>query len=126
MMKITLTIPLSPNNPEGADVLMYYDGPLVMWLPHEALRLLAIALPDEAGPWPFLVVQLTHEQASALENGTLTLKGAVVASGARYLLKEFGTKVLEMALLSAVPEEWLPGDGLMVPSSDVPSIKNQR
>jgi hypothetical protein len=94
----------------GMDVLFYYDGPLLFWMPCEGRRLLTVALPDEVGPWPFLVVEMTEEAAQALEGNRLTLRAAVLAGMTRWLLTDYGAEILEFQPLQAIPEDWLPGD----------------
>lgn len=97
----------------GPDVLFYYDGPLLFWLPVEGRRLLAVALPDDAGHWPFLVVETTNEQALALEENRLTLQAAVLAAEAKWHLRDFGAETLALEPLDTIPEAWLPGDVML-------------
>jgi hypothetical protein len=98
----------------GSDVLFYYDGPLLFWLPCEGRRLLAVALPVEAGKWPFLVVELSEEQAQDLEGNRVTLRAVCLACKAKWLMRDYGADSLALEPLEGVlPEEWLPGDVLL-------------
>ncbi|MBU9200442.1 hypothetical protein KTD31_03615 [Burkholderia multivorans] len=108
-----LSIPHDKRPFCGPDVLCYYDGPLLFWLPVEGRRLLAVALPDEAGHWPFLVVEVTDAQALALESNQLTLRAAVLAAGARWHLRDYDAETLVLESLDSVPEAWLPGDVML-------------
>lgn len=103
-----------PNRPYGYDnerVIIYYDGPMLFTLPHETLTLLAWALPDEAGKWPFAVVSITPETFNELMSNKLTLRDAVTKGVlARYLLRDYDQEVLNLEELEEFPEDWLPGD----------------
>jgi len=108
---------LRPSQP--SDTLLYYDGPLLHWLPVEGRRLLAIALlePVEGhdAVWPFLVCEMTEQGAQALLNDELTLLGAVLSAEGRYLLPNYGAEVMELIPVECVPEDWLPGDAFLSP-----------
>jgi hypothetical protein len=108
-----LSIPHDKRPFCGPDVLCYYDGPLLFWLPVEGRRLLSVALPDEAGRWPFLVVEVTDEQALALESNQLTLRAAVLAAGEKWHLRDYDAETLVLEPLDSVPEAWLPGDVML-------------
>jgi hypothetical protein len=96
----------------GPEVLAYYDGPLLFWLPHPVFRLLAVALPGDAGHWPFLIVHVSESDAQALEANKLTLRRAVLGAEAHYLLRDYDAPslLLEPMLPEQLPEAWLPGD----------------
>lgn len=99
------------DRPYGpADVLMYYDGPLLLWLPVPGRHLLAAALDDGAGVWPFLVADLTEEAAAAVMDNTLTLEKAFTGAKACYLLRDYGAPIMQFELLDVIPQDWLPGD----------------
>jgi hypothetical protein len=79
------------NRPyDPADVLLYYDGPLLMWSPIPNRHLLALALMDDGvGVWPFLVVEVFQESADALMGNRLTRLPAVQSAQSKYLLRDF-------------------------------------
>lgn len=106
-----IPIPAAGRPYSGPDVLHYYDGPLLFWLPCPGGNLLALALPDEVGVWPFLVSELTDEQARALLEDTLTLRSAVVLARQNWLLADYGSERFWTLLpMEDVPMDWLPGD----------------
>lgn len=106
-----LDIPTNQRPCSPDQVLVFYDGPLIFWLPAPDRRLLAMALPDEAGPWPYLVSDMPAEIVTALETGALDLRQAVLASK-NYFLADYWASVLLLELLTEVPrEEWLPDVG---------------
>lgn len=112
MTTLTLTLPFIERPFCGDDVLVFYDGPLVFWLPcqsQDATRLLCIALPREVGRGPFLVVTMTHRAAAALENNELTLQGAALGPGPKYLMADYDALLLVLQPLDTVPGHWLPG-----------------
>lgn len=115
MSVLHLDIPRAERPFGGADVLAYYDGPLLMWLPHAQQRLLAIALPDEAGIWPFLVAQLDDDLASQLVGNRLTVRAAVLRATQHYFIHDYGAERLELRPLRVIPQEWLPGDVTLQP-----------
>lgn len=105
-MTLRLDIPPAqrPYGPNGT--LIFYDGPQLLWLPVLDQHLLAIALPDDAGPWPFLVCRVHDEVVP-----TLTLAGLraiVLGAEAWYLLRDYGAPELILDSLAEVPEEWRP------------------
>lgn len=102
-----LDVPRS-QRPYGPDeTLAYYDGPLLFWLPAPGQHLLAIALPEDAGPWPFLVCQLSQAAAADVRLGAL--RGIVCAAEAWFLMRDYGAPLLELEPVAELPEEWLPG-----------------
>lgn len=106
-----IPIPAAGRPYSGPDVLYYYDGPLLFWLPSPGRNLLALALPEEVGAWPFLVSELTDEQARALLEGALTLRSAVVLARENWLLADYGSeRFWTLSPMEDVPEDWLPGD----------------
>jgi hypothetical protein len=120
MKPLELTIPCDRRPFCGPDVLCYYDGPLLFWLPCEERRLLAVALPDDAGRWPFLVVELTEEQAQAVEGNRVTLRAVCLAGRAQWVMRDYDAASLTFEPLEAIPEEWLPGDVLLRIEGDRP------
>jgi hypothetical protein len=110
MDTLNLAIPHDKRPFGGPDVLFYYDGPQLFWLPCEGRRLLAVGLPDEVGHWPFLVVELTEEQAQAVEGNRLTLRAACLTGKAQWLMRSYDADPLVLEPLDGIPEEWLPGD----------------
>jgi hypothetical protein len=113
MDTLTLAIPHDQRPFCGLDVLFYYDGPLLFWLPCDGRRLLAVALPDDAGRWPFLVVELTEEQAQAVEGNRVTMRAACLAGKAQWVMRDYDNASLVLEPLDVIPEEWLPGDVLL-------------
>ncbi len=98
----------------GDDVLFYYDGPLLFWLPIDARRLLAVALPESVGPWPFLVVELSEEQAQALEGNRATLRAVCEACQEKWLMRDYGAATLVLEpLIGPLKDEWKPGDVML-------------
>lgn len=93
---------------------MYYDGPLLFWLPAEERHLLAVALPDGPhGAWPFLVVELSSDCAGALTDCRTTLQRAVREGLGWWLLPDYDADDLEFLPLAEIPADWLPGDVLL-------------
>jgi hypothetical protein len=118
----TLNLVIQPDKRPycGSDVLCYYDGPQLFWLPCEGRRLLAVALPDDAGQWPFLVVELTEEQAQNLEGNRVTLLAVCLACKAKWHMRDYGADTLVLEPLSGpLSDDWLPGDVLLRPEGDV-------
>ncbi len=105
---------LRPFGPE--ETLLYYDGPLLFWLPVEGRHLLAVALFEEDdAAWPFLVSELSAETAAALKANELTLQRAVLDALAWYFLADYDAEVLDFEPVQQVPEDWLPGDVTLDP-----------
>ncbi|KWA83824.1 hypothetical protein WL29_20890 [Burkholderia ubonensis] len=113
MTTLNLAIPHEKRPFDGPDVLVYYDGPQLFWLPYEGRRLLAVALPTEAGRCPFLVVELTEDQAQAVEGNRITMRAACLAAQAKWVMPDYGAENLVFVPLDAIPEAWLPGDVLL-------------
>jgi hypothetical protein len=99
------------HRPIGPDeVLLYYDGPQLMWLKTASSRYLAVALPQDAGRWPFLLVALTDTAQHALETGALSLRRAFTENGPVWVLPDYDAEVLRAHRIHPVPGDWLPGD----------------
>lgn len=99
------------HRPFGPDeVLVFYDGPQLMWLTGMATRYLAVALPEDAGRWPFLLVALAESAQQSLDAGSMTLRQAFTTCGAVWLLPDYDAEVLVAHRMHHVPEDWLPGD----------------
>jgi hypothetical protein len=109
MLRIDLPKEQRPFDQDA--VLMYYDGPMLFWLPVPGKRMLAIALPDDAGRWPFLVSELREATVVALQSQESDLRQAVL-SGINFLLTNYGADVLMLEPLTEVPEDWLPKAGV--------------
>ena len=111
-----LALPRDQRPYSGMEVLMYYDGPLLFWLPspQPQRRLLAVALFDIDGmAWPFLVADMGEAAATDLMENRLTLQAAVLTAPRAYLLRDYGADVLQLERLDAIPEDWLPGDAYL-------------
>lgn len=121
MTSLQLSIPHDKRPFSGMDVLFYYDGPLLFWMPCEGRRLLTLALPDEVGPWPFVVVEVSEEAAQGLEDNRLTLRAVVLGGSARWVLYDYGAETLALEPLESIPEDWLPGDVCLRPASESPA-----
>jgi hypothetical protein len=103
--------PMSP-----ADTLLYYDGPVLFWLPEvnavaSGRRLLAMALPAVPGARdPFLVAELEPEAAGRFERREQDLRQTVLAAQAWYLLPDYRAPELVIQCVEGpLPERWLPG-----------------
>jgi hypothetical protein len=105
---IELNVEHRPFGPD--EVLLYYDGPVLMWLDTPQGRYLAVSLPDDGGRWPFLVVELNSAEQQKLESGALTLRHAYTNAEAVWLLPDYDAEVLVAHRLDEIPEHWLPGD----------------
>lgn len=115
---LDLDIPyaLRPGAPH--ETLLYYDGPLLFWLPAEGRHLLAVALLDGPhGAWPFLVAELSAQDAQALLSGQKTLQSAVKEALGWWLMPDYDAERLEFRRLTEVPAEWLPGDVFLTPAA---------
>ncbi|KVP17373.1 hypothetical protein [Burkholderia ubonensis] len=115
MTTLKLTIPHDKRPYFGPGVLAYYDGPQLFWLPCEGRKLLAVGLPDEAGHWPFLVGELTEDQAQALEGNRITLRAVFLSAWAKWVMRDYDAETLVLEPLDAIPDVWLPGDVLLQP-----------
>ncbi len=131
MATLILDVPRSRRPYASSEVLDYYDGPLLFWLPETALahgellsgasyasvfgarKLLVLALPEDAGDWPFLVAAVEPKMASAMEANKVTLLDAMqsaIPAGHCYLMRDYGADLLELQPLTEVLDDWLPGD----------------
>jgi hypothetical protein len=117
-LELTRTMPYAP-----AEVLLYYDGPLLTWLPVARRHLLAFAVPaitDDSGEerhWPFVVVELSEATVAGLNSGTLTLRGVVLQAKELYLMPDYYAAHPELRRIDvALPDAWLPGDAPLYPA----------
>lgn len=106
---LRLSIPHADRPFFGPTVLIYYDGPQVFWLPVAGRSLLAIAIAD-AGPWPFLVVELTLEQAIGVGTQSLTLADACRGAKGQWLMPDYDAEELVLEPLAVIPVDWMPND----------------
>lgn len=104
-----LQIPHEQRPFDGEGVLIFYDGPQLLWLPVEGSRLLALGLPPEAGACPYLVAELTEDQAQALLRNEVTLR-SLYQTATLWLLADYGADELTLEPVLYVSEDWLPGD----------------
>lgn len=117
MSTLNLTIAHDQRPFFGPTVLMFYDGPQVFWLPVPGRSLLALALGD-GGPWPFLVIELSLEQAVAIAAGDMSFRAACLAASDQWLMPDYDADQLVLVPLDAIPEAWLPRDGGMCGSGE--------
>ncbi len=110
MPDFTLSIPHAQRPFSGDDVLAYYDGPLLFWLPVPGRRLLVVMLADEETRMPALVVELSEEQACAMLANQVTMRAVVLAAQAAWYMADYGADTLVMTAVDHIPDEWLPGD----------------
>lgn len=113
MQTLLLDIPQEQRPFAGPEVLVYYDGPQLFWLPVPGRRLLALSLVPVEGRCPYVVVELTQEVAEALEGNRMTLKAAFEAATSSWLMPDYGAAALELQPLAGIPEQWLPGAVLL-------------
>jgi len=101
----------------GPDVLVYYDGPRLFWLPCDGRRLLAFSIPEEAGRWPFLVVELSEPVATGMLENRVTVQAACQAALAQWVLRDYDAEVLSLEPLPAIPADWMPGNVMLSPEA---------
>lgn len=121
---ITLTHRPHSGSPE---TLLYYDGPLVFWLPVAGRRLLAYALQlfleqgegEERWRWPYIVAEVSAEAAAALDAGTQHLRQLVLEAQTRYLLPDYSADELVLERIDTpLPDDWLPGEAFLPRNAD--------
>ncbi len=108
-----IILPIAPDSRpfDGDEVLAYYDGPLIFWLPSQVARLLAIALPDEAGPHPFLVVEVSPGTEGAMLANKITMQKVVRIAPKAWVMRDYSrARSLLLEPLTTIPDAWLPGD----------------
>ncbi len=110
MTDFTLSIPHEKRPFSGDEVLAYYDGPLLFWLPVPGRRLLTVMLPYEADRMPALVVELSEEQAGAMLANEVTMRSVVLSAKAAWHMADYSADTLVLTGVDHIPEEWLPGD----------------
>lgn len=98
----------------GDDVLAYYDGPLLFFLPHPGMTLLAVATDHERGPWPFFVAEITLETKEALLNNTLPLRDCYMQALRWWFMPDYGADVLNLEPAPGLPEDELPKAGVFL------------
>jgi hypothetical protein len=117
--RIELTHRPHSGSPE---TLLYYDGPLVFWLPVPGRRLLAYALQllleksegEVRWRWPYIVVEVSAEAVAALEAGTQHLRQLVLDAQTRYLLPDYSACELILERIDTpLPDDWLPGEAYL-------------
>lgn len=113
MTTLQIALPHEQRPFGGPEVLVYYDGPQLFWLPCDGRRLLAVALPGFVGRWPFLVVELTAAQAQDIVGDRLTLQAACQAATAAWVLRDYDARMLELEPLTVIPPNWLPGNVML-------------
>jgi len=96
---------------------MYYDGPLLFWLPCDGRRLLAMAILGSEYRYPFLVLELSDAQVLALESNQLSLRAASLEAQATWVIPDYDAEELALVPLAAIPDEWLAGDVFLKPKA---------
>ena len=114
MNTLHIALPYEHRPFHGPDVLVYYDGPQLFWLPCAGRRLLAFALPG-GGRWPFLVIELTDQQAAAVTGNQLSARSACLGAVGRWLMPDYDAAELILEPLCGIPDDWLPGDVMLGP-----------
>lgn len=111
---LTINLPPDQRPFSGDDVLFYYDGPLLFFLPLPEKVLLAVATDDERGPWPFFVLELTPQAKADLLANTLPLRDCYLQAKGCWFLADYGAQVLTLEPVLGIPEEELPSPGLFL------------
>lgn len=111
-----LDIPHEQRPFSGEEVLLYYDGPLLFWMPHPSLRLLAVALEHDGNKCPFLVCEVSEEDAQALVTNRKTLRAVVLDARRHFHLNDYGDDELWLREVHTLEHAWLPGDVTLQPT----------
>lgn len=127
-------IPRNERTFAGDDCLVYYDGPLLMWLPTmmaphlQGHRLLALAIAEDSlepgwlaqgeHAWPFLVATLSVDDANAMLNDQKTLLATVLSARAWHIIPRYDAPTLSWIAVTREQLEqrgsdWLPGDAML-------------
>ena len=109
MLELALQQEDRPFAPHSPHVFFYYDGPVLFQLPHPTRYFLASALPDEEGPWPFLVFEYASGQELALAGEGDSEQ--VTQPLARFIMRDYGAELLQPEPLGQEPNP-LMGMGL--------------
>lgn len=112
---LKLAVPHAQRPFAAEGVLMFYDGPLIFWLPHPSLRLLAFAVLSQEQAYPCLVVEVTAEQAQAFLANQLSARRLCLESQQAWHLPDYGADELILEPLGSIPANWLPGDVMLQP-----------
>ena len=110
---LKLSLPHAQRPFFGEGVLMFYDGPLIFWLPHPSLRLLAFAVPIQEQQYPCLVVEVTDAQAEAFLANQLSARRLCLQARQAWHLPDYGADELTLEPLVSIPAHWLPGDVML-------------
>lgn len=132
-----MTLPHIPRQERtfaGDDCLVYYDGPLLMWLPTmgspdlAGCRLLAVAiaedaiepswLPEGEHAWPFLVATISLEDARAMMGNRKTLRETVLSARSWHIIPRYDAETINWIEVTgeqvmARGDDWLPGDAML-------------
>jgi len=95
-------------------VLLYYDGPLLFFLPHPKKVLLAVATDDNRGPWPFFVLELTPQTKADLLSNTMPLRDCYLQAKRCWFLADYGAEVLALEHAEGIPENEMPQPGVFL------------
>jgi hypothetical protein len=103
-------LPVAERPYSPAETLLYYDGPLLFWLPAPGRHLLTVALPDDPEQglrWP------SPRCGAPLLSQQLTLRQTVLDAQAWHLIPDYDAETLQYQLLTSIPDDWLPGDAML-------------
>ena len=112
---LKLALPHAQRPFFGEGVLMFYNGPLIFWLPHPSLRLLAFAVPIQQQQYPCLVVEVSAEQAQAFLSNQISARRLCLEARQAWHLPDYGADELILEPLAGIPVNWLPGDVMLQP-----------
>ncbi len=96
----------------GEDVLAYYDGPLLFFLPHPTRHLLAVAAEEGQGRWPFYILELDAAARQALEQDSQPFRDTLLSARACWLMRDYDAQPLVLEPLEGFPEDALPMPGV--------------
>jgi len=112
---LSLSIPHAQRPYADEGVLMFYDGPLLFWLPHTDHRLLAVSLETQDQRYPCLVVAVDAAQEKALLENQLTIRRVFGEARHAWRLADYGADELVAEPLSRIEAVDLPGDVMLTP-----------
>ncbi len=109
---LTIELPLALRPFGGDDVLAYYDGPLLFFLPGTERHLLAVAAEESLGRWPFYVVELDEAGRQAILADSRPFRDILLSARACWLMRDYDAQPLALEPLDAFPSDSLPAPGV--------------